>query len=284
MTATITPTRPVESADVQAFRAGLVKFTWTDVVRMCEAGILYEDASAELLNGELVYRDCGGDSGVGGDHERPGGKVVAPPADVRSAVDAYRAGVVRFTVDEATRMVQVGILPEDASVELLDGVLVRRECGAANGDPYVEGDDHNFAVAALAAFAPLVAAAADCHLRTQSLLVLTDSYSPYPDGLVLRGPVSAYRGRRPSAADAVCVIEVADSSYPRDAGPKRLAYAAAGVPQYVIIDLRRRRAEVYADPAEGDYPPPAVVAADGVLPVAVGDGRTVAVPLADVLP
>ena len=214
---------------------------------------------------------------------------VAPPGPAAgpSAVDAFRAGLVRFTVDQATDLVRLGILPEDSTVELLDGLLVRRECGPANGDAYVEGDDHNYTVAAIAAAGPQISAAGGCHVRTQSLVILTGAYAPYPDGMVLRGPVTAYRGRRPTAADVLCLIEVADSSYDRDSTAKWAAYAAAGVPQYVIVDLRRRVAEVYAGPdaAAGTYPPPAVVAADGTLAVRVGDGgETVDVALADLLP
>ncbi len=214
--------------------------------------------------------------------------LAVPPQATETAADELRsfiAGLVRFTVEDATRMTQLGILPEDGSVELLDGLLARRMCGPAKGDPHVEGDDHNFAVAAIGNCAAQINTSAR-HLRTQSLLIVTDSYAPYPDAVILRGPVTDYRGRRPVATDALCAIEVADSSYERDAGPKLAAYAAAGIPQYVIIDLRRRLAEVYADPhpATGTYPPPLVVSADGTVGLRIGDGQTFPVRLAELLP
>ena len=208
------------------------------------------------------------------------------PAGASLDFEAFRAGLVRLTVDGATRMVQAGILPEDVNVELLDGLLVRRQCGPANGDPYVEGSDHNFTVAAIGELASQISGRGDCHLRTQSLLVLSDWYAPYPDAMVLRGPAAAYRGRRPTADDVICLIEVADSSYARDAGEKRIAYATAGVGQYIIIDLQRRLAEVHAEPdrSAGTYPPPVVVLADGSVPMQVGKGEMFAAALADLLP
>ena len=275
MTATLTPPPAVPwppASDLVAFRAGLVRFTGADVQRMWDADVLYEDSTVEMLDGLLVHRDCG--------------DAADKPPVPRSDVEAFRSGLVRFTVAQATQLVERGVLPEDASIELLDGLLVRRQCGPAGGDAYVEGDDHNFTVAAFAAAAPQLCGTG-CHVRSQSLLILTDVYGPYPDGLILRGPVTAYRGRRPTAADALCVVEVADSSYARDSTEKLAAYAAAGVPQYVIVDLRRRLAEVYAGPdaAAGIYPPPAVVTADGLLSLRVDDdGHAADVPLADLLP
>ena len=61
--------------------------------------------------------------------------------------------------------------------------------------------------------------------------------------MILRENLQAYRQRLATAADAWCVVEVADSSYERDRGEKYRAYAAAGVEQYIIINLRNRTAE-----------------------------------------
>ena len=115
---------------------------------------------------------------------------------------------------------------------------------------------------------------------------MTDTDGPDPDGLVHRGPVTACRGRIPRVDDVLCLIEVADSRHARGSIDKLAAYAAAGVPQYVIVDLRRRAVEVYAEPdrAAGTYPPPTVVPADGAIPLRVGEAETVALPLTDVLP
>ena len=46
-----------------------------------------------------------------------------------------------------------------------------------------------------------------------------------------------------------CVIEVADSSLSLDVGPKLAAYAAARIPQYVVVDLVNHRVLVHEEPA-----------------------------------
>jgi hypothetical protein len=183
-------------------------------------------------------------------------------------------------------MIRAGVLPEDSTIELLDGLLVYRDRGDANWGPgMASGPDHDLCIANITALIPQLNTG-DRHMRVQSGLRLSGSYTPVPDAFLLRGGPRAYAGRLPSASDVLCLIEVADSSYARDAGEKLAAYAAAGVPQYVILDLRRRLAEVYGGPdtAAGTYSPPLVVMADGALPLRVGDGETVAVPLAELLP
>ena len=92
--------------------------------------------------------------------------------------------------------------------------------------------------------------------------------------------------RLPSAADAWCVIDVADSSYEPDSGEKLQSYAMAAVQQYVIINLRNQTAEVYSNPntASGTYPPPRVVPVDDLLPIRVGETEYVNVPLAELMP
>jgi Uma2 family endonuclease len=169
-------------------------------------------------------------------------------------------GPVRFTVSDALEMVEQGILPEDGRIELLEGSLVYRDRFDLRGDEIVEGPKHTYVIAAIAQISPRIDNERR-HLRTQSTLICSETHAPIPDAVVLRGSLSDYRDRLPTAADAFCVIEVADSSYERDTGEKLTGYAKAGIRQYVIINLRARTAEVFIDPdaSKGIYPPAQVV-------------------------
>ena len=53
--------------------------------------------------------------------------------------------------------------------------------------------------------------------------------------------------------DVYFVIEVADSSLPYDSGAKLARYAAAGIPEVWIANLRAREVTVYADPSGPEY-------------------------------
>ena len=49
------------------------------------------------------------------------------------------------------------------------------------------------------------------------------------------------------------LIEVAESSLPKDRRLKRDIYAEAGVPEYWIVDVTSMTVEVYTQPQDGAY-------------------------------
>lgn len=62
-----------------------------------------------------------------------------------------------------------------------------------------------------------------------------------------------YCRSRPTAADVLVVVEVAESSLKYDCGEKADLYAAAGIADYWVINLLDRVVEVRRDPAAGRY-------------------------------
>ena len=61
------------------------------------------------------------------------------------------------------------------------------------------------------------------------------------------------------------MIEVADSSLGLDRTTKLGIYAAAGIPQYVIVNLPERVVEVYTVPMNGKLRPDITLALVGAL-------------------
>ena len=103
---------------------------------------------------------------------------------------------------------------------------------------------------------------------------------PEPDALVC---TTAQGERRPHPSAAVLVIEVADSSLAYDR-EKALEYAAAQVPEYWIIDVNRRRIEVYRNPVVDAttelgfrYPPPTFIETSGSVAPRSGLGSAILV-------
>jgi len=204
-----------------------------------------------------------------------------PPVD--PTIDP-RWRVVRFTRAEAESLMRQGIIREDASTELLAGVIVLKDRSARDQDPTMIGQEHRKCVEKLSALRTRIDNNAR-HVESQQPLVCSDIHQPEPDFMILRGTLESY-AELPHASDAWCVIEVADSSYERDAGVKLRGYAAAGVSQYVIINLRNRTAEVYVNPdaSSGAYAPPEIVAEAESLALRVGDRELLTIPLRDILP
>ncbi len=148
----------------------------------------------------------------------------------------------RFTASEVDRMVEVGLLAEDEPLELIEGVLELMSPQSA---------DHvwikNYLLDLLRD-----AYGSGRAVYAQDPLAATEDSRPEPDIAVLRGPLASYRGRLPTGADVLLVIEVAVSSLERD-HRKAPVYARAGVPVYWIVDVEGRRLEVHTEPSPEGY-------------------------------
>ena len=85
-------------------------------------------------------------------------------------------------------------------------------------------------------------------------LQIVGASQPRPDVVVFRETFETYLRRDAfDARDAEAVIEVSLSTHDRDYGPKDLLYAQAGIPEYVIVDLKNRAVEVRTEPSARGY-------------------------------
>lgn len=192
--------------------------------------------------------------------------------------------VWRFTRADAEALMRQGFIPEDATTELLSGLIVLKDRSARGEEPHMIGKEHTVTVERLSDLRSLINNDRR-HVESQQPLACSDIHQPEPDFMVLRGKLEEYTDL-PTGPDTFCVVEVADSSYERDVGEKLRGYATAGVRQYIIINLRNRTAEVYTDPdrAAGTYAPPRVIEAGGTLALRVGEEEDFDVRLSDILP
>jgi Uma2 family endonuclease len=104
-------------------------------------------------------------------------------------------------------------------------------------------------------------------LRHQSPPVFGKDTDPEPDLAVVLGRPRDYSGH---PTTAILIVEVADTSLQFDTIDKRTLYAAAGIPEYWVVDVNGRRLLVYRDPQGGDYETRLTLGpADVVSPLAV---------------
>jgi Uma2 family endonuclease len=142
----------------------------------------------------------------------------------------------RMTVDRYLGLVEAGVLSEDDRVELLEGVVVAM---TPSNPPHA-------AVLTMATRALLLAVGERASVRTQCTLVLGRFSAPEPDVAVVPGSDRDYLSGHPRTA--LLVVEVADTSLQQDRITKAAIYAAAGIPEYWIVNLRRGVVEVMRDP------------------------------------
>lgn len=133
-------------------------------------------------------------------------------------------------------MIDAGVFDEDERVELLQGVIV-------NVSPQTA--DHALIVERLSD--PLfVHLPAEFVIRCQLPLALSETDEPEPDLAVIERGTPRSRERQPTTARLV--FEVATESLRKDREIKAALYARAGIPEYVIVNLKEDCLEVHRDP------------------------------------
>lgn len=150
----------------------------------------------------------------------------------------------KLEVSDFYRMAEAGILGEDDRVELIDGELI---------DMAPIGNDHVDAVNGLTETLVL-ACVGRAVVSVQNPMHVDPLNEPLPDFVVFRlRAKGGHAGGAPWPSEVLLLIEVADTSLAFDRKLKRPIYARAGIPEYWIVDLKRRMVEVHRDPAGGEY-------------------------------
>ncbi len=158
---------------------------------------------------------------------------IAHPSLTRGDIESR---LHQFTTHDYDRLAELGLLSEDDSVELLQGWIVHKMARNSPHDEALENLDY--------IIRPLLPAG--LRVRNQSALVTTDG-QPEPD-LMVCTPIDQRRGRKPTGADVLLVVEVADTSLDLDRRVKGPIFAKAGVPIYWIVNIPDRRFEVFTEP------------------------------------
>jgi Uma2 family endonuclease len=142
----------------------------------------------------------------------------------------------RYTAARYFALVDEGVLSADDRVELLEGVIVAM---APQHPPHASG-------VCRVSEAIRMVLGTRAIVRVQLPMIAGPFSVPEPDVAVVPGRVSDYDTAHPTTA--LLVVEVADTSLLEDRLTKAAIYAAAGVPDYWIVNLRDDVVETFAAP------------------------------------
>lgn len=141
------------------------------------------------------------------------------------------------------RMAEVGILAADEQVELLAGQIVQK---------MPKGPAHS-------ALCKRMEKLLERRLGDQALVRLQDpiqldAYSePEPDLAVVHPSENFYADRHPIPREVYLIIEISDTTLERDLGSKADLYAAAGIPDYWVLNIGGQQLHVFRDPGTDGY-------------------------------
>ncbi|RZM79792.1 Uma2 family endonuclease [Leptolyngbya iicbica] len=149
------------------------------------------------------------------------------------------------------------------------GILDRRRCELIQGeiwDMAPEGQFHRFVnhrgVAYLRQQMSGKAEVFEAHPITLS------TSEPQPDIAIVRLPDTRYLTHHPYPEDIYWLVEIADTTLTYDLETKRRVYAAAGIPEYWVIDIANRQLVVFKDGQNGDFVTRQIVSGGVIYPVA----------------
>ncbi|MGF1459619.1 MAG: Uma2 family endonuclease [Leptolyngbyaceae cyanobacterium] len=149
--------------------------------------------------------------------------------------------LLRWTIADYHRMIEAGLL-DDRRVELLNGLVLEMA---------PEGPDHADLSTGVAEFF-ITRSQGRYQVRdAKPITIAATGSEPEPDIALVRR--QAYRQGHPTPTDVFLIIEFANSSLEKDTDEKRHAYAAAGIGDYWVANLRDGELIVYRDPQNDDY-------------------------------
>jgi len=150
----------------------------------------------------------------------------------------------RWTREMYYRAIDSGVLNEDDRVELIGGELVEQMAP--------QKSTHSWAVSA--AEKQLERIFDDRYwVRVQMPLSLGQDSDPEPDVSVVAGHMNEFKSHHPTSA--VLVVEVSDASLAYDRRFKGSLYAAAGIPEYWIVNLNELCVELFRNPVAAPNEP-----------------------------
>jgi Uma2 family endonuclease len=154
-------------------------------------------------------------------------------------------------------MAEVGILAQDARVELIQGEIL---------DTAPIGTRHSALVDQLNL--RLVQGAAERAIVSVQRSIRLDQHSqPQPDIALLEPRSDFYKAKFPTAADVLLLVEVSDTSSRYDREIKIPLYARHGITELWLIDVQARELTCLREPSLGRYSNVAVLTT-GTLRVA----------------
>ena len=156
--------------------------------------------------------------------------------------EAVLSGSYRFTADQYQAMGMAGILSEYEPIELLNGEIVEM---APIGNTHNDTTD---CVSDLM-FGSLRGRA---RIRVQGSARINQLSEPQPDCAILRQRPD-YHSSPATPDDILFIVEVSYSSLNYDRGKKLAAYAAAGIPEVWVVNLREYAVLIHTDPVGEQY-------------------------------
>ena len=149
----------------------------------------------------------------------------------------------QITVEEYDSMIANGIFDTNDKIELLDGVIIEK---MPKGTKHSSATDRASRVFNKVIGDKLL-------VRNQNPIWLDIFSEPEPDIVLASPKADDYDESHPTPNEIYLVMEISDSTIYFDRNAKWLAYAKAGIRQYLLLNVQDRTIEDYREPNADGY-------------------------------
>lgn len=167
----------------------------------------------------------------------------------------------KWTLEQYHQMIAAGILA-DRRVELLNGEIIEMP---------PEGEPHAFYSRTNAKYLENLLGDRAEVLQGKPITIPASQSEPEPDIAIVQPLGREYLQHHPYPENIFWLIEYANTSFNKDANPKAQAYAAARIPEYWIVNLKKMELIVMRHPAGDRYPSPTILSEGTISPLAFPD-------------
>ncbi len=151
--------------------------------------------------------------------------------------------VAKWTIKDYHRMIAAEILV-GRNVELLNGEIVEMA---------PEGEIHAYSSDEAGEYLIYLFGDRAKIRQAKPITIFTSNSEPEPDIAIVQRLGRGYREHHPYPENIYGLIEYSDSSLTKDLEIKTKIYAAAGIPEYWIINLQTMQLIVFRSPTEDGY-------------------------------
>jgi Uma2 family endonuclease len=148
----------------------------------------------------------------------------------------------KWSIDRYHRAIDSGIL-DDQSVELLQGEIIAMS---------PEGEHHAYYNTEVADYLRSLLGS-NAKIRDAKPITLPNDSEPIPDIAIVQPLGAVYLEHHPYPENILWLIEFANTTLKKDLGMKKEIYAAAGIPEYWVVNLQAVELQVFRDLLAGTY-------------------------------
>ena len=167
----------------------------------------------------------------------------------------------KWTLDDYHRMIAAGIL-QGRRVELIHGEIITMP---------PEGEFHAYSSDEAGEYLIYLLGQRAKARQAKPITLPQQNSEPEPDIAVVQRLGDEYQRHHPYPENIYWVIEYSNSSLKKDLEVKTKLYAAAGLAEYWVLDLKRRALQVFREPGSDGYQRQQTLMTGDVKPLAFPD-------------